>query len=190
MSKSVLVLEENLAIQGLIASSLPPDLLSLHQESDPESFLQQARALKPDLIFVSNEDRSRGYQTLRQIREDQELSSTPLILLVNARDRLDQEMMTELGVEDQVRKPFEADNLRAQIRKHLLENLPSALDPDEEEALTSVEEAPLFDEEMMSLISQAPGVAEDEAEVPEIDFATALDESPGGQDDDAALDDL
>ncbi len=77
MSKSVLVLEENLAIQGLIASSLPPDLLSLHQESDPESFLQQARALKPDLIFVSNEDRSRGYQTLRQIREDQELSSTP-----------------------------------------------------------------------------------------------------------------
>ena len=45
MSKSVLVLEENLAIQGLIASSLPPDLLSLHQESDPESFLQQARAV-------------------------------------------------------------------------------------------------------------------------------------------------
>ncbi|MAE16191.1 MAG: hypothetical protein CL911_01955 [Deltaproteobacteria bacterium] len=190
MSKSVLVLEENLAIQGLIASSLPPDLLSLHQESDPESFLQQARALKPDLIFVSNEDRSRGYQTLRQIREDQELSSTPLILLVNARDRLDQEMMTELGVEDQVRKPFEADNLRAQIRKHLLENLPSALDPDEEEALTSVEETPLFDEEMMSLISKAPGIAEDEAEVPEIDFATALDESPEGQDNDAELDDL
>ena len=190
MSKSVLVLEENLAIQGLIASSLPLGLLSLHQESDPETFLQQARALKPDLIFVSNEDCSRGYQTLRQIREDRELSSTPLVLLVNARDRLDQEVMVELGVEDQVRKPFEADNLRAQIRKHLLENLPNALDSDAEELSTSVEETPLFDEEMMSLISEAPGVAEDEAEVPEIDFASDFDEPPEGQDDDAELDDL
>ena len=190
MSKSVLVLEENLAIQGLIASSLPLGLLSLHQESDPETFLQQARALKPDLIFVSNEDRSRGYQTLRQIREDRELSSTPLVLLVNARDRLDQEVMVELGVEDQVRKPFEADNLRAQIRKHLLENLPNALDSDAEELSTSVEETPLFDEEMMSLISEAPGVAEDEAEVPEIDFASDFDEPPEGPDDDAELDDL
>ena len=183
MSKSVLVLEENLAIQGLIASSLPLGLLSLHQESDPETFLQQARALKPDLIFVSNEDRSRGYQTLRQIREDRELSSTPLVLLVNARDRLDQEVMVELGVEDQVRKPFEADNLRAQIRKHLLENLPNALDSDAEELSTSVEETPLFDEEMMSLISEAPGVAADAAEVPEIDFASDFDEPPEGQDD-------
>ena len=190
MSKSVLVLEENLAIQGLIASSLPLGLLSLHQESDPETFLQQARALKPDLIFVSNEDCSRGYQTLRQIREDRELSSTPLVLLVNARDRLDQEVMVELGVEDQVRKPFEADNLRAQIRKHLLENLPNALDSDAEELSTSVEETPLFDEEMMSLISEAPGIAEDEAEVPEIDFASDFDEPPEGQDDDAELDDL
>ncbi|HIL17287.1 MAG TPA: response regulator [Deltaproteobacteria bacterium] len=190
MSKSVLVLEENLAIQGLIASSLPLGLLSLHQESDPETFLQQARALKPDLIFVSNEDCSRGYQTLRQIREDRELSSTPLVLLVNARDRLDQEVMVELGVEDQVRKPFEAENLRAQIRKHLLENLPNALDSDAEELSTSVEETPLFDEEMMSLISEAPGVAEDEAEVPEIDFASDFDEPPEGQDDDAELDDL
>ena len=190
MSKSVLVLEENLAIQGLIASSLPLGLLSLHQESDPETFLQQARALKPDLIFVSNEDCSRGYQTLRQIREDRELSSTPLVLLVNARDRLDQEVMVELGVEDQVRKPFEAENLRAQIRKHLLENLPNALDSDAEELSTSVEETPLFDEEMMSLISEAPGIAEDEAEVPEIDFASDFDEPPEGQDDDAELDDL
>jgi len=190
MSKSVLVLEENPAIQGLIASSLPPDLLSLHQESDPESFLQQARSLKPDLIFVSNEDRSRGYDTLRQIREDRDLSSTPLVLLVNARDRLDHEVMTELGVEDQVRKPFEADNLREQVRKHLLENLPSALDPEEEEALSNTESNPLFDEEMMSLISEAPGVAEDEVEVPEIDFAADLDDTSNEQEDDSELDDL
>ena len=190
MSKSVLVLEENLAIQGLIASSLPPDLLSLHQESDPESFLQQARSLKPDLIFVSNEDRSRGYQTLRQLREDRELSNTPLVLLVNARDRLDPQVMDELGIEDQVRKPFEADNLREQVRKHLSENLPSALEADAGEPETLGEETPLFDEEMMSLISEAPGVAEDEATVPEIDFAADLKEPPEGQEDDPESIDL
>ena len=190
MSKSVLVLEENLAIQGLIASSLPPDLLSLHQESDPESFLQQARSLKPDLIFVSNEDRSRGYQTLRQLREDRELSNPPLVLLVNARDRLDPQVMDELGIEDQVRKPFEADNLREQVRKHLSENLPSALEADAGEPETLGEETPLFDEEMMSLISEAPGVAEDEATVPEIDFAADLKEPPEGQEDDPESIDL
>jgi len=80
--------------------------------------------------------------------------------------------------------------LRAQIRKHLLEKLPNALDSDASEHSTSVEETPLFDEEMMSLISEAPGIAEDEAEVPEIDFASDFDEPPEGQDDDAELDDL
>ena len=51
MTKSILVLEQNPEIQGLIASSLNPESIEIHQESDPEAFLSKAYEIRPDLIL-------------------------------------------------------------------------------------------------------------------------------------------
>ena len=58
MTKSILVLEQNPEIQGLIASSLNPESIEVHQESDPEAFLSKAYEIRPDLIFVGNTEQA------------------------------------------------------------------------------------------------------------------------------------
>ena len=54
MTQLILVLEENLEIQRVIADSLKESAISVTQESNPDFFVQQARDLEPDLIFLSN----------------------------------------------------------------------------------------------------------------------------------------
>jgi len=56
MTQIILVLEENIAIQLVIAASLKESDITIRQETDPDLFVQQTSDLKPDLIFLSNSD--------------------------------------------------------------------------------------------------------------------------------------
>ncbi|SVD15539.1 uncharacterized protein METZ01_LOCUS368393, partial [marine metagenome] len=120
MSKSILVLEQNPEIQGLIASSLNPDSIEIHQESNPESFLSKAIELRPDLIFVGNSEQIRSYETCRGIRAEEAFDKTPLVLLAKGSDAdEDPETLAEIGIDDRILKPFDAFKLKQQLRKHL-----------------------------------------------------------------------
>ena len=64
MSKSILVLEENSVIHGLVASALDMDGLTVHHEFNPAKYVERARMLQPDLILW----RSCGFRTHRRLR--------------------------------------------------------------------------------------------------------------------------
>ena len=84
-------------------------------ESDPEFFLMKVIDLEPDLIFLSNSDSNQDYRVCRKIREDHSTKKIPIILLVNAKDKVDNKLLSELRINGLLRKPFEASTLREQL---------------------------------------------------------------------------
>ena len=135
MSKLILILEENPEIQSVIASSLKDTSISINQESNKELFLQKAVDLVPDLILLSNKDSEKDFQIFREIRNDITLEKIPIILLLNAQDNIEENVLSELGISETLRKPFEALMLREKISQfiRLDENFGNGPEEDEEE---------------------------------------------------------
>ena len=119
MNELILVLEENPEIQAVISASLKDSPVFINQELDPDYFLQQVQNLNPDLIFLSISDSERNYRTCRKIREDPAIKNIPVILLVNAKDEINEDALRELKINGMLRKPFEASMLKEQISQYI-----------------------------------------------------------------------
>ena len=115
MTQTILVLEENIAIQLVIAVSLKESDIIIHRETNPELFVQQTYDLKPDLIFLSNSDSERNYKACREIRSVSDFKNTPIILLANTKDEVGGDILSELEINGLLRKPFEASMLQEQL---------------------------------------------------------------------------
>ena len=115
MSQTILVLEENIAIQLVIAVSLKESDIIIHRETNPDLFVQQTYDLKPDLIFLSNSDSERNYKACREIRSVSDFKNTPIILLANTKDEVGGDILSELKINGLLRKPFEASMLQEQL---------------------------------------------------------------------------
>jgi CheY-like chemotaxis protein len=176
--KSILVLEENSVVHGLIASALDMDGLTLHHEFNPARYVERARALKPDLILVSNADQYNNYSICRELKTGP-ASGIPLVLLANSRDKLDQARLSELRVDGVVRKPFEAGDLQAQVSRHLhLPDLAGAAyefrqsQSAREAMFDPLAQMEVLDEETVSMM-KSTGIA-GPPPVPEVDFSAEL----------------
>ena len=119
MNKSILVLDENSVIHGLITSALETEGLTLHHEFNPGRFVERANSLMPDLILVGNSERDPGYQICRNIRASDRLAEVPMVLLASSKETLTRDQLAQLRVDGVVRKPFEASDLQQQVSKHL-----------------------------------------------------------------------
>lgn len=132
MSQLILVLEENPEIQSLIAASLKASAISVTQESNPDLFVQQALNLDPDLILLSNSGGDQNYKNCREIRKDPQLKNIPIILLVNPKDELDENIISKLGIDGLLRKPFEASMLQEQLSQFVTLDDNFGIEPDNE----------------------------------------------------------
>ena len=88
--------------------------------------------LNPDLIFISNSDSESNYSTCRKIREDPAIKNIPVILLVNAKDEIDEDVLRELQINGMLRKPFEASMLKEQISQYISLDENFGAEPDKE----------------------------------------------------------
>ena len=88
--------------------------------------------LNPDLIFISNSDSESNYSTCRKIREDPAIKNIPVILLVNAKDEIDEDVLRELQINGMLRKPFEASMLKEQIGQYISLDENFGAEPDKE----------------------------------------------------------
>ncbi len=132
MNELILVLEENPEIQAVISASLKDSPVFINQELDPDYFYQQVQNLNPDLIFLSNSDSERNYRTCRKIREDPAIKNIPVILLVNAKDEINEDALRELKINGMLRKPFEASMLKEQISQYISLDENFGAEPDKE----------------------------------------------------------
>ena len=132
MDELILVLEENPEIQAVISASLKDSPVFINQELDPDYFFQQVQNLNPDLIFLSNSDSESNYRTYRKIREDPAIKNIPVILLVNAKDEINEDALRELKINGMLRKPFEASMLKEQISQYISLDENFGAEPDKE----------------------------------------------------------
>lgn len=182
MSKSILVLEENSVVHGLVASALDMDGLTLHHEFNPAKYVERARTLQPDLILFSNADQGNQYAILKQLKTLSGLGNVPLVLLANSRDRVDPAQLKLLKVAGLVRKPFEASDLQQQVSKHLdlIEMIGSAYEYQKsqsvrDEGMNPLAQIDVLDAEVVSLMQDSGKAAPmAEAAVPEVDFTAEL----------------
>src|SRR3972149_6889428 len=119
MNKSILVLDENSVIHGLVTSALETEGLTLHHEFNPGRFVERANSLMPDLILIGNSERDPQDQLCRSLRSGRKLADVPLVLLTSSKERLTRDQIQGLRVAGVVRKPFEASDLQQQVSKHL-----------------------------------------------------------------------
>ncbi|MDH4122189.1 MAG: hypothetical protein OEV94_10830 [Deltaproteobacteria bacterium] len=181
MPKSILILEENSVVHGLIASSLDVEGVTLHHEFDPARFLEKVKEVRPDLILISNEEHQQGYPVCRHLGADKAFSAIPLILLANSRDFLEPQTLKDLRISGVIRKPFEAGDIQQQVSKHLDLNdfmessfefrRSGATGEDTPHPLSGVK---VLDSDVLGLLQDDPEIPEEEA-IPDVNFNQDLE---------------
>jgi len=182
MSKSILVLEENSVVHGLVASALEMDGLTIHHEFNPDNYVERVRALSPDLVLISNADQRSGYRVCRTLKAGANGDPVPLVLLANSGDVLDSAELRDLRVDGVIRKPFEASDLQQQVSKHLnmIDLIGSAYEFRKsqslaEEGLNPLDKMEVLDPDILGLLHEDEG---DAGPVPEVDFSEELRGEP------------
>jgi len=196
MSQLILVLEENPEIQSLIAASLKASAISVTQESNPDLFVQQALNLEPDLILLSNSGGDQNYKNCREIRKDPQLKNIPIILLVNPKDELDEKIISELGIDGLLRKPFEASMLQEQLSQFVTLDDNFGIEPDNEGEDFKIDMSPIDnqlndikegEQEVNSPVEEGSQVTE---ELEQNDLEPKFASSAGSEMDSMILDDI
>ena len=87
---------------------------------DGDAALEAARAFAPDVILLEVEMSTRGgLETLAQIREQEALKSTPVLLMCSQTRPRDVVAGLERGADDFLTKPFDPREVLARIRAQL-----------------------------------------------------------------------
>jgi two-component system phosphate regulon response regulator PhoB len=127
MPASILVVEDEPAIQSLIATNLRRHGHAVSAALDAEDALRQIKAALPDLILLDwMLPGMSGLDCARRLRADPRTRQVPIIMLTARgaeRDRVDG---LESGADDYVTKPFSPRELLARIQAVLRRGRPQA----------------------------------------------------------------
>ncbi|OGQ23575.1 MAG: hypothetical protein A2138_10325 [Deltaproteobacteria bacterium RBG_16_71_12] len=111
-----LIVEDNPHTQRILALTLQP-AYAVAAAFDGQDGVAKAIALKPDVIITDvrmpNMD---GEAMVHAIREQEDLSDVPILVLTATDDHAVIVRLLEAGVEDVLRKPFEIPEVRARVR--------------------------------------------------------------------------
>jgi DNA-binding response OmpR family regulator len=109
----VLVLEDDLDIQDLVAAILERAGMTAHRAGDGAAGLREFFDLRPDLVIldISMPERD-GWTVLERIRE---MSEVPILILTARSAELDKVRALRAGADDYVVKPFGREELLARV---------------------------------------------------------------------------
>jgi signal transduction histidine kinase/DNA-binding NarL/FixJ family response regulator len=135
--RRILIVDDVAAHRSALADFLAPLGFDLHQADDGEAGVQQAKALRPDLILMDNVmPVMDGLQAMRRLRELPQLRSVPIIAVSASATLADQQNSLSGGATAFLSKPIDFDALLAEIGGLLhLRWTPGA--PDASEAFAS-----------------------------------------------------
>lgn len=116
MDKKILVIDDEFPVRYLIEHTLRRKGYDVQAVKDGSAGLMTAREYQPDLIVVDimmpDID---GFQVCREIRDDPLLKKTPVIFLTALMTKKHKLQAFEVGADDYLVKPFQADELMAHI---------------------------------------------------------------------------
>jgi two-component system, cell cycle response regulator len=117
MKPIILIVEDEPAGQQVVESILQDQGYQVEFASNGKEALQQALALKPDLILLDIMlPEMDGIQVLQMLRNNRELAKTPIVMLTALNDRDIRIACLDAGADDFFNKPFDRAELRSRVR--------------------------------------------------------------------------
>ncbi len=117
MSKSVLVIEDDLEILANVEEILELQAFKTIAATDGSSGVRLAKKQQPDLVLcdvmLPHLD---GYGVLQELRRHEEIAATPFIFLSAKSQRTDVRLAMELGADDYIMKPFTGQELMKSVK--------------------------------------------------------------------------
>jgi two-component system, OmpR family, phosphate regulon response regulator PhoB len=141
MNAKILIVEDEPAIQELLAFNVMQAGFLALRAADAESAWQQIRGNLPDLILLDwMLPNTSGVVLAKQFRADARTKDIPIIMLTARGDERDKILGLESGADDYITKPFSPRELMARIRAVLRRHIPAM--PDETVAAGGLELSP------------------------------------------------
>jgi two-component system phosphate regulon response regulator PhoB len=129
MSATILVVEDEPAIQSLIEVNLHRAGHNVILAADAESARRSVQQALPDLILLDwMLPGMSGIDFARQLRGDTRTRRLPIIMLTARAEERDKIEGLDVGADDYVTKPFSPRELMARIKAVLRRNAPQATD--------------------------------------------------------------
>ncbi|WP_440999038.1 response regulator transcription factor [Fodinibius sp. SL11] len=117
---TILLVEDNPAISQLVSFKLKKYGFDFHHRANGKEGFEVLQELKPDLVILDVMLPSmNGFEILRQLRLNEELGDTKVIMLTSKNRVEDLEKGFSLKVEDYIAKPFKPAELIMRIEKAL-----------------------------------------------------------------------
>lgn len=117
---TILLVEDNPAISQLVSFKLKKNGFDFHHRANGKEGFEALQELKPDLVILDVMLPSmNGFEILLQLRLNEELGDTKVIMLTSKNRVGDLEKGFSLKVEDYIAKPFKPAELIMRIEKAL-----------------------------------------------------------------------
>lgn len=121
--EKILVIEDNKDYQFLIQSALGTEFKVVCSDTGKQG-VEVAREQKPDLILLDiSLGEVDGFEVCHLLRSQKETAQTPIIFLSSRNDSHSKVMGFDLGADDYIQKPFEAEELKARIKVRIRQNI-------------------------------------------------------------------
>ena len=129
MSATILVVEDEPAIQELISYNLELAGYQVLRAESAEQALEMVRTALPDLVVLDwMLPGMSGIDFARRLRADRRTRSVPLIMLTARADEQDKLAGLETGADDYLTKPFSPRELSARVKAVLRRRAPEVTD--------------------------------------------------------------
>ncbi len=118
--RTVLVADDTPSNRAMLVDLLQPLGFKVFEAADGQQAIQLAQEIRPDLILM---DRRmpvlNGFEAMRQIRQNSELTEVPIIAISASVSAEDQVQSREVGYNDFLPKPIHWPNLAALLAEYL-----------------------------------------------------------------------
>jgi DNA-binding response OmpR family regulator len=121
---SVLVVDDERALVGMVASLLGEEGYEIVTAYDGETALRRHAEESPDLVILDRKlPRISGDEVCKRIRA---AATTPILMLTGERGADERAKLLDLGADDYLEKPFSPRELRSRVRALLRRSTPAA----------------------------------------------------------------
>ncbi|HEY0663401.1 MAG TPA: phosphate regulon transcriptional regulator PhoB [Thiobacillaceae bacterium] len=129
MAATILVVEDEPAIQELIACNLELAGYVAMRAADAERAVELVNAALPDLVVLDwMLPGMSGIELARRLRADKRTQAIPIIMLTARAEERDKVAGLETGADDYLTKPFSPRELNARVKAVLRRRAPQATD--------------------------------------------------------------
>ncbi len=155
--KRILVADDSVTIQKVIALTFAEEPFEVQSVGTGAEALELVKSWKPDIVLADViMPQMNGYELCRAVKQQEETSSVPVLLLAGTFEAFDEEEAKSVGANDFITKPFESGELIEKV-KTLIGGIPETF---------SAEAAPVVEDAGVAASPETPSVVLSQAEAP------------------------